>query len=202
MSCYLNFLLLKQGSSEMQLPADSQRSTWQAWCRRWLLWLGMWMQSWDSHTHFGNPPCCETTGSNITAEHPQLSDDLDLHPPIAVTPAEQQEDPKGLLKQITNPQFLWRFTKVSPVACLPVCFLFCRSQGARCSVCVRQEKYRVGTFHRNVGLDNKPVTGLPAPDVLQVWQTPETVELCVCVLMVTCFKAFSEHSYPDWFGLS
>lgn len=41
-------------------------------------------------TKFGKPLCCETTGSNTTAEHPKQIDDLDLLPPIAVTPAEQQ----------------------------------------------------------------------------------------------------------------
>lgn len=70
--------------------------------------------------------CCEATGSNTNAEHPKHSDDLDLLPPIAVTPAEQQRDPEGAAKkqkQIKNPPPLHE--KVSSAAFLPVC-LFCR----------------------------------------------------------------------------
>lgn len=87
----------KQGSSEMRLPADSQRSPWRAWYWRWLanLRLGMWTQPWHSRTKYGKPPCCDTTGSNTNAEHPKHSDDLDLLPPIAVTPSEQQRILRG-----------------------------------------------------------------------------------------------------------
>lgn len=77
---------------------------------------------------FGKPLCCNTPApqTSTNAEHSkrEACDDLDLLSPIAVTSAENTEDPKGTEKQSTNPQYLKCFIKVSSSACLPIYCLF------------------------------------------------------------------------------
>lgn len=186
------------------LPADSRRSTWRAWCRRSTnVWQGMWTQGlktphkiWKTFVlwNYWVKYYCWASKTNWW---PRFAPTNSCHS------CRTTEDPKGLQKQITNPQFLWGVIKVSSVSCLPVCCLFCGSWGARCGVCDWQGKCRISMFRRNVGLDNKLVTGLPAPDVHQVWQTPETWELCVCVFIYgdTLSISWTLTSWSIWINL-
>lgn len=155
-----------QRSSEAPLPADSRRSTWQAWCSRFAyVWQGMWMQGLRHPTKFGKTFVLW----NYWVKYYCWASKTNWWPRFAPTNSchscRTTEDPKGLKTNNKSPVPLRRYKSV-------VCFTSARLSLVlwviRCGVCDWQGKCRVSMFHRNPGLDNKLVTGLPAPDVHQV----------------------------------
>lgn len=125
------------------------------------------LESERRRSEYGKPPCCETTGSNTNAEHPKHSRDLDLLPPISCHSCRTTEDPQGLQKQTTKSPVPPPLHE-SVIRCMSACLLFVLLIRRRAVRRPCAGKCRVGSFHGSRGLDNKLVTGLPAPDVHRV----------------------------------